>query len=73
MKSLVRSEDLRKLLVNRLSNWVLSIRLTGSAKTRHGHLDEDLIAGELIGPGGRGLLDLAVLRPLEDCESRHCG
>lgn len=43
----------------------------GSAEAGGGDLQQDLVAGKLIGLGGGGLLRNTVLAALEDCERRH--
>jgi hypothetical protein len=47
------------------------MRLTCSAKTRSGDLDEDIIASELIWPRGGSFCGKALLGALENGKGRH--
>lgn len=54
-------------------SFVTYVVQVSATETRRCDLDVDLVAGELVWPGGLVLLGVAILGALEDCERRHCG
>lgn len=46
---------------------------TGSANARGYNLDNDVVAGEMVGLGGGALLGDAILLAFEDGEGNHVG